>query len=62
MLQTFFQCPRLHFDGMTWTVRLGFRTVAGPYRYGADAKRALQMHHSLPRRFTGLPWMPLATA
>ena len=62
MLHTFFRVPRLHFDGMTWTIRIGFRTVAGPYRYGADAQRVLKMHRRLPRHFTALPWMNFATA
>lgn len=62
MLQNFFRNPRLHFDGMAWTVRIGFRTVAGPYRYGADAQRVLQMYRGLPRRFVALPWTHLAGA
>ena len=40
-MQNFFQRPRTHFNGLAWTVLIGFRTVAGPFRYGNDAETAL---------------------
>ncbi len=47
MLLKFFRCPRLHFDGMAWTIRVGFRIVSGPFRYGVDAERMLMVHERL---------------
>ncbi len=40
-MQHFFQRPRKRFNGLAWTVLIGFRTVAGPFRFGNDADYAI---------------------
>ncbi|WP_171034235.1 hypothetical protein [Lichenicoccus roseus] len=32
---------------MAWTIRVGFRIVSGPFRYGVDAERMLMVHERL---------------
>ncbi|WP_428377002.1 hypothetical protein [Lichenicoccus sp.] len=40
-MQNFFRRPRKHFNGLAWTVLIGFKTVAGPFRFGTDADYAI---------------------
>ncbi len=40
-MQNFFHRPRKRFNGLAWTVLIGFKTVAGPFRFGNDADYAI---------------------
>lgn len=40
-MHNFFRLPRKRFNGVDWTVLLGFSTIAGPFRFGNDADYAI---------------------